>query len=160
MNEKKPFGRPREHNREQIAIDLIEWAKNPDSINFNKFCALYHTPFPATKLIDWSKECDDFRGAYDTAKAFIAFRREEKLSNEELHVKAYDLNACVYDLLAKAEKQDSAKFEAVLKAVQDIKPVSDEEKARHEALMSLLSSMQQSARKTPSTNSKADCKST
>ena len=115
MEQKKPIGRPRVHNREQIALDLIEWAKKDDSINFNKFCALYHTPFPATKLLDWSKEDDDFRVAYDTAKAFLGFRREEKLNSEDLHVKAFELNACVYDLIAKAEKQDQAKYEAALK---------------------------------------------
>jgi hypothetical protein len=152
----KPFGRPREHNREQIAKDLIEWAKQPDSINFNKFCALYHTPFPATKLLEWSKEDENFRVAYDTAKAFLGFRREEKLSNEELHVKAYDLNATVYDLIAKAEKQDNAKFEAAIRAAQEIKTVSEEDKIRHEALMSLLLSMQSSARKSADIKTKAE----
>lgn len=121
MNQ-KPFGRPRTHNREQIAIDLIEWARKDDSINFNKFCALYPTPFPATKLLDWSKEDEDFRVAYDTAKAFLGFRREEKLNKEELHVKAYDLNATVYDLLAKAEKQEQAKFDASLRKENEKPP--------------------------------------
>jgi hypothetical protein len=153
MEEKNKVGRPREHNREQIAIDLIEWARKPDSINFNKFCALYHTPFPATKLIDWSKECNEFRGAYDTAKAFVAFRREEKLSNEELHVKAYDLNATVYDLLAKAEKQDNAKFEAMLKLAEQVN-ISEEDKSRVVAVLNQLKSLQESARNIASNNTK------
>lgn len=104
------MGRPREHNREDIALELIEWAKREDSINFNKFCCTREPPIPATKLLLWAKEDDNFRMAYETAKAFLGFRREEWLSKEQLHVKAYDLNATVYDLIAKDEKIENMKM--------------------------------------------------
>ena len=111
MEQKKPFGRPREHNREQIAIDIIEWAKKDDSINVNKFCAYYDPPFPCRKLSEWSKECNHFRESYETAKNFLAFRREEWLNNENLHVKAYDLTAAAYDFVIKEERQEQARAE-------------------------------------------------
>jgi hypothetical protein len=103
-------GRPREHDRDQIAKDLIEWAKLESSINFNKFCCTREPPIPASKLLLWAKENDGFRTAYETAKAFLGCRREEWLSSERLHVKAYDLNATVYDLIAKDEKIENMKM--------------------------------------------------
>jgi len=113
-------GRPRKHNREKIFEDLIEWAKKDDSININKFCALYDPPFPVVKLSEWARENPEFRVSYDTAKAFLAFRREEWLNSECLHVKAYDLNATVYDLALKEEKRDQTDYEASLNKSSEI----------------------------------------
>jgi hypothetical protein len=110
------MGRPREHDRKQIAQDLIEWAKQPDSINFNKFAAYYEPIFPVSKLRAWASECDDFRSAYECAKNFLAFRREEWLNKGTLHVKAFDLNATVYDLQHKDDKIETAEREAKIKA--------------------------------------------
>jgi hypothetical protein len=115
-------GRPREHDREQIALDLVEWAKSESSINFNKFCCTREPPIPASKLLQWAKECDEFRAAYETAKAFLGCRREEWLSSERLHVKAYDLNATVYDLIAKDEKMEMSKYDSNLRKQEDNKP--------------------------------------
>lgn len=111
----KKNGRPREHDREQIALDMIEWARNPDSINLNKFCALYNPPIPPCKITTWAKEEDNFRKAYDSSKAFIAFHREEMLNRDELHVKAYDLNATTYDHFLKDERHMQAEYESSLK---------------------------------------------
>lgn len=108
-------GRPREHDREQIAKDMIEWSKKPDSINFNKFCAYYEPIIPPSKLLQWSKEDESFRAAYECAKMFLGFRREEWLNYEKLHVKAYDLNATVYDYFLKDEKRQQQEFESNLK---------------------------------------------
>jgi len=105
-------GRPREHDRNQIANDLVEWAKLPDSINLNKFCALQS--IAPSKITIWASECDMFRKAYELAKAYIAYRREEMLTADKLHVKAYDLNATTYDHFLKQEKREQAKFEASL----------------------------------------------
>lgn len=157
--EKKNLGgRPRIHDREQIAIDLIEWAKKPDSMNFNKFCALYDPPFPATKLLDWSSEDPKgFRVAYNTAKAFIAFRREEKLATEELHVKAFDLNATVYDLLAKAEQRDKLAYESKLKK-DEVKQHTQEQEERMNAMMHQIAELQQALKSSRIKNS-ADTRS-
>ena len=107
-------GRPREHDRQKIAHDLIEWAKKDDSLNVNKFCALYDPPFPTSKLSHWSKEEEEFRQSYEICKAHLAYRREEKLNSGELHVKAYDLSAAAYDYIIKEERQNHAEFEVAL----------------------------------------------
>lgn len=109
------MGRPQEYNRVKIAEEIIEWAKLPDSINLNKFCA-YHDPIiPATTMLNWVREDPDFRKAYECARMFLASRREEWLNGELLHVKAYDLNATVYDQFLKCEKREQAEFESNLK---------------------------------------------
>lgn len=112
-------GRPREHNRDQIAKDLIEWAKLPDSINLNKFCAYYDPIIPPSKISEWAKEDERFREAYQSAKSFIGFRREEMLNSDKLHVKAYDLNATTYDHFLKEEKRQQAEFESKLREKEE-----------------------------------------
>ncbi len=108
--------RPREHDRDQIAIDIVEWAKRPDSINLCKFCAYYEPIIPPSKLSIWAEECKEFRKAYESAKVFLGFRREEMLNQETLHIKAYDLNATTYDYFLKEEKIKTAERDAKIKA--------------------------------------------
>lgn len=107
------MGRPLKYDLDKISIDLIEWAKLPDSINFNKFCAInYINP---RKLSEWSKKDEDFRETYEISKAYLAFRREEKLNDQTLNAQGYSLNATTYDFFLKEEKRDQAKFESDLK---------------------------------------------
>lgn len=113
-------GRPREHDRAKIAHDIIQWAKRDDSINVNKFCALYDPPFPTSKLSQWSKEDDEFRQSYEICKAHLAYRREEKLNANELHVKAFDLTAAAYDFVIREAREAHAEFEASLKSQIDV----------------------------------------
>ena len=108
-------GRPREHDREQIAIDIIEWARKSDSINLNKFCAHYEPIIPPTQLSIWSKQCDKFRKAVESAKAFLGYRREEMLNKNQIHIKGYDLNATTYDLILKEERMSNMTFESSLR---------------------------------------------
>lgn len=136
------MGRPREHDREQIKIEMIEWARLPDSINFNKFCCTREPPMAASSLLKWAKESDDFRATYEIAKAFLGARREEWLSSEQLHVKAYDLNVNVYDLIAKEEKKENSTFELSLRKQENIEP-QDNQKDLMASMMNLLISMQQ-----------------
>lgn len=131
-------GRPREHNREQVAIDLIEWAKKPDSINLNKFCAYYEPIIPPSKMSLWAKEDDWFRQAYESAKMFLGFRREEWLNQERLHVKAYDLNVNVYDYFKKEESRDQSKFDASLTSSQVVKHEFDPQFKEHMDQLSAL----------------------
>ena len=112
------MARPREHNREKIATDIIEWAKKEDSINVNKFCAYYEHPFPTQKLSEWSKEDSIFRESYDIAKAMLAARREELTGKGLLHVKCYDLSAASYDYIVKENQQQKAKYEHDLKSAE------------------------------------------
>lgn len=138
-----PHGRPREHNREQIAYDMIEWARKPDSINLNKFCALYDPPIPPSKITHWAKEEDYFRQAYESAKAFLGFRREEMLNENTLHVKAYDLNAATYDHFLKEERRQQAEYEMALKSQSDM-AVDDKIVESFEKTMKQLERLQSS----------------
>ena len=119
--EKRPVGRPREHDREQIAKDMIEWAKLPDSINLCGFCCSREPPMPPSKITQWAKECDEFRKAYETSKAFLGNRREHLLNAELLHVKAYDLNAKTYDAFLDDKVKEHASFESSLRKDEDSK---------------------------------------
>lgn len=126
-------GRPREHDRDKIALEMLEWAKNENNINLNGFCCTREPPISPSKITNWAKEEDNFRQAYEATKAFIAVRREEKLSNNELHVKAYDLNARVYDHFLKDEHRQQLEFESKLK--------SNETQVNHDKLSSEVDRM-------------------
>lgn len=163
--EKDVGGRPREHDRDKIGLDLIEWAKLPTSINLNGFCCSREPPLNPRRLADWSKDCDNFRGAYETAKAFLGNRREELLNSELLHVKAYDLNARTYDYFLKEEdelKKEAdlsrqirlKEIEAKLKA-QEAKDVTEQTQNSFNALMSQLDALQSERKIADSSNSSA-----
>lgn len=111
---KSQMGRPREHDRDAIADALIEWAKLPDSLNLNGFCCTREPPIAPSKITIWAKEDENFRKAYEAAKAFIGVRREQMLSLDLLHVKAYDLNAKTYDHFLKEEARQQMEFESSL----------------------------------------------
>lgn len=110
-----PVGRPKTHEREKLAKELIEWAQLPDSINLNGFCCTRKPPLSPSMITVFRNESIEFQQAYETAKAFLADRREKMLNNETLHVKAYDLNATTYDYFLKEERKEQAEYEAKLK---------------------------------------------
>lgn len=117
-NNKKPKhagGRPREHDRDAIAQQMIEWAKDEESINLNQFCCTLDPPIAPSTIILWTKECSEFRKSYEKTKAFLGYRREQRLNSGKLHVKAFDLNATVYDLFTKEDRRESAEFESELR---------------------------------------------
>lgn len=134
-------GRPREHNREKIAEDLIEWAKLDGSINFNKFCCTREPPIAPSKLTHWAAECEEFRQALETARAFIGARREEMLTQGTLHVKAYDLNANTYDYFLKMERREQAKFESDLKKEEE-KKIPEEYNSRFDQFIDTFRNLQ------------------
>jgi len=130
--EKQKHGAPRIHNREQIAIDLVEWARKSDSINLCKFCALYNPPIIPSVLLRWCKEDDSLRLAYECAKSFLGFRREENLNKGALHVKAYDLNAHVYDMFLKAERDEQSSSENDSISLDDLLSLAKKKKLKQE----------------------------
>ena len=154
------LGRPREHDREKIAQELLEWAKKDSSINLNEFCCLHDPIIVPSKLSQWAKEDDAFRQAVESAKGFLGYRRERKLNANELHVKAYDLNATTYDFFLKEEKRQQAEFESALKQ-QEIAKVSDADAKKLDAFVKQVSDAQASsdARKIDANRIKADAKS-
>lgn len=105
--------RLREYDRDDIAMQLIEWAQKDDSINLNAFCG--QLLLDPSKISIWAKEEESFRKAYKIAKSLIAARRELRLSDNSLHQKAYDLNATVYDHFLHEAKREQAEFEAEMK---------------------------------------------
>lgn len=155
-----PGGRPREHDREQIAKELIEWAKKDSSINLCEFCFTREPPLTPSTIAHWSNESEQFRQAVDIAKCAIGCRRERKLTNNELHVKAYDLNANTYDYFLKQEKREHAKYEADLSKEVD-KTLPDYYIKLNEKLREELAEARQalSARKRADSNNNAESKS-
>ncbi len=109
------------NDREEVAKQLLEWAKKDSSINLCEFCVEFCKPMIQPSLLyKWGCEDPVFRKTYELAKSFIAYRRERKLNTEELHVKAYDLNARAYDFFLDTKKQKEAQenAEATVKAKQ------------------------------------------
>lgn len=113
-------GRPQEHDRVQLAKDLVAWSELETSLNLNGFCGKYH--IVPSKVSQFAREDETFRLAYEEAKANLGERREVLLSQGKLHVKAYDLNACVYDHFLKEERRDEAKFTAAINTIKDDNP--------------------------------------
>lgn len=146
-------GRPRTHDRQQIAKDLIDWAKKDGSINLCKFCAHYDPPIPPQKMTQFANESVEFREAYESAKMFIGARREEMLNDNRLHVKAYDLNATTYDYFLKHERRQQAEFEAMLKS-QENQGYNPDDVARLKVLMDQVSSLQSSLKNCKNSPSK------
>lgn len=153
LKTKNPNGRPREHDRDQVGSDLVEWAKLDDSLNLNKFCAIKE--IPPSNLSIWANQCDNFRKAYELAKCFIGYRREIKLTNNELHVKAYDLNASTYDYFLKEERRQQARFESELRN-QENKPISTESLENLKLLHNQLESLRSDSNKATNNISSED----
>lgn len=121
----KETGRKRIFDREQIAEDLVTWAQKDDSVNLCHFCATYKPPIAPQKLTLWAKEDDEFSEAYEIAKSFLGYRREQKLNKNELHQKAYDLNASTYDYFLKSERREQAEFSAQLNTPTDLQNINN-----------------------------------
>ncbi len=134
-----PNGRPREHDRVEIAKKLIEWAKRESSMNLCGFSA--EMGISPMVILNWTRIDPDFCLAYDEAKCYLGERRERALNSNALHQAAYNRNANVYDLYQRDELRDQLKFEAALKAQADI-AVSEGDVKRYEAVMAQLNSLQ------------------
>jgi hypothetical protein len=158
------MGRLKVHNREELAEKLIEWAQLDDSINLNKFCAI--NMITPSKISLYASENDLFRSAYEYAKACIAHRREEWLSCDKLHVKAYASNEAVYDHFIRNERRQQLEYELEItkqkmqyeKALQSEldTAVTEQIKEQYSAVMDQLSSLQMSRRIDKSNNNAAD----
>lgn len=163
----RPVGRPREHDRDSIKDQLIEWAKKEESINLCGFCGSREPPLNPVMVTTWAREDHEFRLAYETAKGIIGGRREVNLNKGKLHVKAYDLNSTVYDHFLKDEKRiqmeleldikkQLIEWEAKLKASGNV--VDEAVTEQFELLMGQLSALQE-ARKRAATSKRAESKS-
>lgn len=147
-------GRLREHDRNQIALDMVEWAQKDDSLNLNGFCAL--KLIAPSKISQWAREEEFFRLSFEITKSILAERREKRLSEDKLHVKAYDLNACNYDHFLKESKMEMAKFEAMLK-IENLDSQSPEVLEKFTMLMAQMKANQEA--KSDLTSNNAEIKS-
>ena len=63
----------------------------------------------------------------------LGHRREKLLSENKLHVKAYDLNAKTYDAFLKAESREEKAFDADLKTKSEVEAQKTLDQLRKEA---------------------------
>lgn len=128
-------GRKPKYDRLEYAEKLIEWALKPDSRNLNGFCA--ENLIPYEYINRWARENEQFRLTYNTVMQIIGQRREEDLKSGKLHVKAYDLNAKVYDHVKRDADRNELEFELRLK-----KELEKEDKSKVDGrLLELLSEL-------------------
>lgn len=107
-------GRPRTYDRDEVEQNLISWALREDSVSMTGFSADYL--IPPSVVLKWVRaDPDGFGQTYDVVRSLIAKRREHRLNNGQLHIKAYDLNASHYDRYLKDDQQADKKYEADLK---------------------------------------------
>jgi len=143
-------GRLRKHDRDEIAEKLVQWSTKDSSLNLCGFCA--ENMITPQRLTEWAKSCERFQEALAKAKCFIAFRRENKVSSGELHLKSYDLNVATYDYFLKQERREHLEFEHGLKKelfefIQKIKSVIQdtvppELNSQFESLMNQITALQ------------------
>jgi hypothetical protein len=153
-----PGGRPREWDRDQILRELEDWVKKDDSVNLNKFCGTREPMLDPAKLSQWAGECEEFRKSYRAAKTLLAARREEWLSSERLHQKAYHLSVNSYNYFDKEESREEYAYqkEVDAKVGKDIANAANEDvKDRLDKTLGQLSSLQDSL-KNAKTSNKSD----
>jgi hypothetical protein len=142
------MGRPDERDRKEIADKLLEWAHLETSTNLNGFTSYIQPMLPPSKIAMYAREDEYFRIAYETAKAIVGQRREDRLATGQLHVKAYDLNASVYDYYQKQEKREDAEHASKLKAKEN--SFTEEQLSGLSSVMNAITKLHE----TPSTNIK------
>jgi hypothetical protein len=89
------FGRPREHDREDVARQMIEWAKREDSLTLTGFSA--KTMISSTIIRNWRSLDPNFRALTDIIYDIIAERRERKYNAGEIKDRSYSIHSRVYD---------------------------------------------------------------
>lgn len=156
-------GRPREHDRDQIAKDMLEWAQLKDSTNLCGFAG--PRQLSPEKLRTFCQECDRFRSAYNSVKLIIGQRRENMLNAKLLDSHAYNRNAHTYDAFMRETYQSDKEYELTLRIreleiqlkmkQEEAKTVPDDIRDTFTALMSQVSSRQSTSSK-DLTNSNID----
>lgn len=108
MLEKRKPGRPREYDADKIAAELLEWAKDEESINIAQFCAdRGYLPGLIWRL---EKESEDFSYAYTITRLKLAERRERLMNADLLNYGAWNRYQRGYDpFLSKDEDEKEDK---------------------------------------------------
>lgn len=109
-------------DREKIAIEFIEWAKdNPEALTVPSFCA--PRGFSSDTMQTWAKESEEFRRAFNTGKELIGLNRlKATLVNKQNDEDKSKLDKSIYmqtignyDLDIRAYQREEKQFEASLK---------------------------------------------
>jgi hypothetical protein len=106
------FGRPREHDRKQIFIDLLLWSTNPTAFNLIQFTR--PRMLRVTKLSEWAAEDDNFREALALAKESIAMNRFEAAIEGALPFAEVHRSEHNYDPLYKASVREEKEYDLSL----------------------------------------------
>jgi hypothetical protein len=96
LSTRSKWGCPRKYDYELLAKEMIEWAKDEDSINLCEFCA--ERAYPHSLIRRLKKEIPAFSDAIEITKMQLAARRERFLNDGRLHARAWDRCARLYDL--------------------------------------------------------------
>jgi hypothetical protein len=117
-------GRPRrftDQEIEQIADEVVEWARTTDSVIYRKFFAdKLIAPSVMHSLKERSKA---FANAIELAKYIVGVRREEKHAEGKINDKAFCSYAAIYDpemkdwLLEQKRSDDRSKLTKII--IQD-----------------------------------------
>ena len=160
-----PAGAPRKYDREQIAIDFIEWARdNPNALSVPMFAT--SIGLNSQMLLNWCLEDDQFRVSYNTAKELIGINRlKATLTYKEdgafkLEKSIYTQTLGNYDLDVREYQREEKRFEASLKN-DESNNISKEHIEGMEAVLKLMKDRQNqsSARNIVESNINSESKS-
>ena len=123
MLKRRKQGRPREYDPDLIAEELLQWAKEEESINFTQFCA--DRGYLPSLIWRLEQEHEDFAYAYTIAKMKLAERRERFLNSNLLNYGAYQRYQSGYDpFLTKSEDSEKDKDAARKKGLLESEQVN------------------------------------
>lgn len=124
-------GRPREHDRNQIAADLLEWSTNPTAFNLIQFTR--PRLLNVNMLPNWAAEDDGFREALELAKQSIAMNRFEATLEGALPYADYAKNEAQYDPMRDRFQQRERRLELTMKK-EELEYASSLKKSEDKAL--------------------------
>ena len=150
--------RPRIHDREHLAQELVLWAQLPDSLNLNAFCTSRSPMISAVYLLQMVDEDAGLAEAYSIAQACLATRREEANAAKELTDAAYKCNLRVYDKINHKQWKDELKFEKALdkETANEAAKVSE---SKFSEVIDQLAGFSRSNRKIDASSTNSDTKS-
>ena len=128
MNEeqptKRPPWRPREYDLDDLANEILEWSKNPDSINLTQFVS--KNDIPPQNISKWCHESTYFREVLSMAKVNLGINRHAKFMEAKLSQIDITRHEYRYDpFYRKDERKEFAYKEKLRKKTDKENAVSD-----------------------------------
>jgi hypothetical protein len=133
-------GRPREYDPLVEAEAILKWSKTPDATILRSFAP--ERGYAPSLMDQWLLSSPEFMGAYAIAKARVGARRE-KILIDAGSTKPFDRYADWYDEELLRHERANKAFEIELKAkIETLEKASEEDKARHDALLAQIKALQ------------------